>query len=443
MRFKKAITILLTGTMLMASILTGCGKTNTKTNAASTAKGTEKAVESETEKQSKGTEKENSTSEKSESANKIVLFQSKVEIVDQLNALAEAYTAETGVEVEVWSTTGDDYFQQLKIKLANNQGPTVFNLAPGSEVEQMSAYLENLSDLSFVKDIADGMAIELDGKVVGIPYTVEGFGMVYNKTLLDSAAITTTDSFIKMLQEQQANGINGFGLSSESYFLIGHILNTPFALQSDPADYIHKLANGEVKMADTPEFQEFAKMYAAIRDYSYNPLEVNYDKECGNFATGKTAAIHQGNWAISMFSDFDMDFDMGMMPLPLAGNDKLAVSVPSCWNVNSQASDEEKQAGKEFLEWLYTSETGIKYLMDEFNFIPVVKGMENSDMDVLSQEVAKYTEEGKTISWPNTLWPAGIVDVYLVPVAEKFFTSDMTAEEFLVELDNVWAEAVQ
>ena len=39
------------------------------------------------------------------------------------------------------------------------------------------------------------------------------------------------------------------------------------------------------------------------------------------------------------------------------------------------------------------------------------------------------------------LWPSGIVDVYLVPVAEQFFTSDMSCEELLAALDDAWAQA--
>ncbi|NLN65567.1 MAG: carbohydrate ABC transporter substrate-binding protein [Clostridiaceae bacterium] len=374
-------------------------------------------------------------------AKKIIVFQSKVEITDQMEALAEEYKAETGVEVEVWGTTGDDYFQQLKTKLANNQGPTVFSLAPGSESEQMKNYLEDLSGLSFVGKIAEGMANVIDGKVVGIPYTVEGFGLVYNKSMISPDEVKDYTSFVKMMQDQKAKDVNGLSLSQESYFLIGHILNTPFALQADPFQYVADLAAGKVKMADTPEFQEFAKFYAAIRDYAKNPLEINYDKEIGDLATGKSAAIHQGNWCAGMFNDYQLDFELGMMPLPLAGNDCLAVSVPAAWYVNSQASDAEKQAGKEFLTWLYTSNTGKRYLMEEFGFIPVVAGMENKNLDVLSQEVAKYTAEGKTIPWPMSQWPAGIVDVYLVPVAEQFFTTEMTPEDFLAELDRVWVEA--
>lgn len=211
-------------------------------------------------------------------ADKIIVFQSKVEIIDQMEELAEEYEAQTGVEVEVWGTTGDDYMQQLKTKMANNQGPTVFSLLPGSESETMENYLEDLSGLSFVDKIAEGMAnTNSQGKIVGIPYTMEGFGMVYNKDLVNAEDITDYDSFVKMLKDQKANGVNGFGLSQESYFLIGHILNTPFALQEDPIGFIEKLNAGEVKMADTPEFQEFAKFYEAIRENSYNPMEENYD----------------------------------------------------------------------------------------------------------------------------------------------------------------------
>lgn len=430
MRLKKVMAAMLAAALITSTFLTGCGggKTNDKADTSGGGNTTQDSGDNE-------------GGGSTESADKIIIFQSKVEIVDKLEALAEEYKAETGVEVEVWGTTGDDYFQQLKTKLANNQGPTVFSLAPGAESEQMSAYLADLSDLSFIDKIADGMTNEVNGTKVGIPYTVEGFGMVYNKNLVDGASLSTTDALAAMMEEQKANGVNGLQLSQESYFLIGHMLNTPFALQEDPQGFINQLTSGEVNLADVEEFQEFAKVYAAVRDNSENPLEVNYDKECGDFATGKSAAIHQGNWSYGMFADYDVDFEMGMAPLPLSGNDKLAVSVPTAWYVNSQASPEEIQAGKDFLNWLYTSETGTRYLMEEFGFISVVEGMENPNSDPLSQEVAKYTEEGKTISWPMNYWPAGIVDVYLVPVAEQFFTSDMSTDEFLKLLTEAFVEA--
>jgi len=415
MTLKKLMSLMFVTVLAATTILAGCGNNSSSSD-------------SSNEKEGGG-------------AGKIVIFQSKVEITDQMEALAKDYQAETGVEVEVWGTTGDDYFTQVKTKLANNQGPTVFSLAPGGESDQMSAYLEDLSKLSFIDKIVEGMTDEKDGKVVGIPYTMEGFGLVYNKDVMDMSAITDTDSLIGFMVDEKAKDKTAFGLSEESYFLIGHILNTPFALQEKPEEFMNAVIAGEQTITEVKEFQEFAKLYAAIRKNSYNPLEVNYDKACGDLATGKIDAIHQGNWSASMFADYDMEFEMSLAALPLVGNDKLAVSVPTAWYVNSQADEAEKQAGIAFLEWLYTSETGEKYLMDEFGFIPVVEGMQNENLDVLSQEVQKYAEAGNTLEWATNYYPAGIVDVYLTPIAEKFFTTEMTEQELLEEIQAAFVEA--
>jgi raffinose/stachyose/melibiose transport system substrate-binding protein len=142
-----------------------------------------------------------------------------------------------------------------------------------------------------------------------------------------------------------------------------------------------------------------------------------------------------------MFADYKVNFEMGLMPFPLLGNDKLAVSVPTVWSINSQASEAQRKLAKDFLVWLYTSETGKRFITEEFGFIPVVKGMTSSKLDPLSAEVSRYAQEGKTIPWATNFYPAGIVDVYLVPVAQQFFTSKMTPQEFLTALDSAWAKA--
>jgi raffinose/stachyose/melibiose transport system substrate-binding protein len=384
---------------------------------------------------------------KSAGENKLIIFQSKVEITAQLEEAAKAYQKETGVEVEVWSTTGDDYFLQLRNRLSNNQGPDIFNLRTDAEIGQMANYLEDLGSLSFTTKIAADLLGKTGDKVIGIPYTVEAFGLVYNKSLIDASAITGYDAFAAMMREQKAKGINGVGLSQEAYFLIGHILNTPFALQSDVRGFIDRLNSGDVTMAATQEFVEFARFMTAIRDYSYNPLEVNYDRECGDFATGKTAAIHQGNWAYPMFTDYEVDFSMAFMPLPLAGNDKLAVGVPSWWCVNSQVSDTRKKLAKDFIEWLYNSDTGKQYLYGEFQFIPVVSGADSDSLDPLSADVSRFASSGKILPWAFNYWPAGIIEVHLAPVAQQFFApaggaaSAMSEAEFLAALDKAWAAA--
>ena len=272
--------------------------------------------------------------------------------------------------------------------------------------------------------------------------TAEGFGLVYNTDMVSTDDINSTDALISFIESSAADGVTGLGLSQEAYFLIGQIMNVPFALQDDPVQFCQDLYDGKVQLADVEEFQEFAEIFEAIKENQQNPLEVTYDANCGNFATGKTAAIHQGNWCYSLFSSYDIDFDMSIAPLPIAGNTAISVGVPSVWCVNTDASDSEKQLAKDFLNWLYTSETGTHYLMDEFGFIPVVDGMTSENLDPLSTVVSDAIAEGNIIPWTfNEEWPAGIITTYLVQNAEEFFTTDMSGEDFLNKLTESFVTA--
>ena len=373
---------------------------------------------------------------------KLVIFQSKTEIMDKLNQCAEDFTEETGIEVEVWETSGDNYFTDLKTDLSTEAGPTLFSLAPGSESVEMADYLEDVSDLSFIDKVSAGMVDEVNGKKAGIPYTLEGFGLVYNSSLIDATTLNSTDALTAYLAKAQADGINGLGFSQEDYFLIMHVLNTPFAIQADPADYLAKVLAGEERMYDNDAFKEFALFMEAVREYCTNPADITYDNNCGDFATGKTAMIHQGNWCYSMFADYDVNFDMGIAALPLCGNNKVAVSVPAAWYINTDAAPEEKAAAKAFLEWLYTSETGKNYLMAEFGFVPVVEGMTSETLDPISTAVANVAAKGDTIPWNMANWPAGISSS-LAPIVMQFYVSDMSGEELVNQLNDAFVEAAK
>lgn len=436
MKMRKWMSALLATSMVAGLALTGCG--SSEGGSADT------TANSDTQAAAEDTTAGDDSSSGVQPADKIQIFQSKVEIQDALQEACDAFQEETGIEVELIGTTGDDYLQQLKIKLANNQGPTIFSQGGDTELEDLQGYCLDVSDLEFLDSFMDGMTdyATVDGKVYGVPYTVEGFGIVYNKDLIDATTLKSTDDFINAIKEQNANGVEGFELSQETYFLIGHILNTPFALQDDPDAFVDQVAAGEVKMADNEIFQEFADMLVQIRENCENPLNQTYDGEVGDLATGKAAMIHQGNWAGSILEG-DYEFtNAGLAPLPLAGNDKIAVAVPNYWTINSMATAEEQEAAKQFLTWLYTSETGKDFLYNQFMFIPLIEGDESEQLDCLSADVQKYIEEGKIIGWPNKKWPASSVDLYFAPLAQEFFTSDMSAEEFLTQLDAAYAEAV-
>ena len=59
------------------------------------------------------------------------------------------------------------------------------------------------------------------------------------------------------------------------------------------------------------------------------------------------------------------------MPIPLKGvvEDSIAVGVSFNWCVNNQASDADKAAAKDFLNWLFQSEKGKQIVIEELKCI--------------------------------------------------------------------------
>lgn len=371
-----------------------------------------------------------------EAQEKIIIFQSKVEITDSLAKAAKDFTAETGIQVEIWETTGDDFRSQLRLKLAGDEVPTIFSISAGAEADMFQAYLADISSGKVQNYIADSMALKVNGKSVGVPYSVEGFGLVYNKNLVSNADLASQDAFFAAIKRLASQGINPFGLSQESYFLIGHILNTPFAIMDDPAGFRASYEKGGVKLADQKEFQAFAALMELVREYAVNPMEINYDRSAGDLATGKTALIHQGNWVNGMFADYKLNFDIGLTALPLLNNNKVSVAVPYYWVVNSQSTAKEQENAIKFLDWLHTSDAGINYILNEFGFVPAISNIPTTNLDPLSADVAKAAGEGRTLPWTFNDWPMNIIDTDFAPITQEFFTTpSMSGLDFVNRID--------
>src|SRR5699024_5674775 len=135
---------------------------------------------------------------------------------------------------------------------------------------EMSAYLEDIGDLEFIDKINDDLIAKSGDTIVGIPMTAEGFGLVYNTDMVSVDDINSTDALISFIESSAADGVTGLGLSQEAYFLIGQIMNVPFALQDDPVQFCQDLYDGKVQLADVEEFQEFAEIFEAIKENQQN-----------------------------------------------------------------------------------------------------------------------------------------------------------------------------
>ena len=124
----------------------------------------------------------------------------KVEIDAALQEYAAEYSKTAGFNVEAYSVGGGaDYSGSVKAELQAGNMPDIFVIEGLGGYNEWKEYIEDLSDTEFAKNTS--VAFTVDGKVYGFPVAVEGFGLAYNKDLLEKAGIDpatlTTTSALK------------------------------------------------------------------------------------------------------------------------------------------------------------------------------------------------------------------------------------------------------
>ncbi|QNG59944.1 carbohydrate ABC transporter substrate-binding protein [Bacillus sp. PAMC26568] len=382
---------------------------------------------------SKETGKEGESGGDSKSGDEVVtlnFFQFKVEIADQLQEMIKEFEAEhPNIKVKLETVGGGaDYGAALKAKFASGEEPDIFNNGGFKELELWKEKLADLSGEPWVENVLPIGKVPMtdtDGKLYGMPVNLEGYGFVYNKDLFEKAGITEPPATIDELKEAakklEAKKITPFSAGYGEWWVIGqHLLNIPFAQQEDPEAFIAGLYDGSEKFADNEQFKQFKEILDAELKYANdNPLTTDYNTQVTLFASGETAMLQQGNWTENMITEINPEINMGFLPIPISNDEnagRLPVGVPNNWVLNKNSENLEE--AKLFLEWMVTSETGKRYITEEFAFIPAFDNIEPNGLGDLGQSILDYSKEEKTIPWTWFKWPDGANKEFAAAIQE-------------------------
>ena len=167
------------------------------------------------------------------SGTNITLLNSKAEIQVALEKMSAAYEEKSGVHVEVMPVTDGDSPYTKVVSLYNSGNPPTLAILDTTDVialaEEKAA---DLSDEPWVAE-AEGYLTEVNGKVYCFPLCIEGRGIIYNKAVIeealgrefDPASIKTQDSFVALLEELKAAGIQRpVSVAKEDWSLGAHHL---------------------------------------------------------------------------------------------------------------------------------------------------------------------------------------------------------------------------
>lgn len=393
-----------------------------------------------------------------ESTDKVVkVFQLKVEINDALQTLAKKYEDETGVKVEVTSVGGGaDYGAALKAEF--NKGadvePDIFMIQGAGDLGVWNHKVDDLSNEPWKSKAVNGTldTVTKDGKVYGMPVATEGYGLIYNKSILDDAGIdpSTIDTFSKLkaafetLEGKKADLGLDYVVSyttKETWVTGNHTFNIPLALQEKPDEYVQSYIAGTADVVNNQAFIDWMNLVELLCTYGGGASldTIDYSTQVGNFALGKTAFLHQGNWVAGDLKGLEVDFDMGFVPFAVnedtTQSGSIPVGVPMYWTVNKDSKVNAE--AKAFLDWMVTSETGQKALIEDMNMIPAFTNFTIESSDVLAQSIMKFNNAGKTIPWAFTNLPDGFTMEKVGPIFSKFAKGEIDKSQMLQEIENL------
>ncbi|WP_315081836.1 ABC transporter substrate-binding protein [uncultured Clostridium sp.] len=394
-------------------------------------------------------------SAKKDGAGKTVkVFQLKVEINDQLKELAKKYEDETGVKVDITSVGGGaDYGASLKAEFQKGTEPDIFMIQGAGDYGVWQHKIDELTAEPWVKYAVNGTldTVTVDGKVYGMPAATEGYGLMYNKDILDKTGIdpSSIDTFDKLkaafetLDAKKAElGIDNVVsyTTKETWVTGNHTFNIPLAVQEKPSQFVKDYVAGKADFVNNQYFKDWMNLVDLLCKYGGGATldTIDYNKQVANFGLGKTAFLHQGNWTSKELADLNADFPKGFVPLAINNDPKISgsipVGVPMYWVVNKDSAVNKE--AKDFLNWIVTSEAGQTSIVKGMKMIPAFTNFTVEPEDELAKSIVEFNKAGKTIPWAFTNLPDGFTMNNIGPVFSKFARGDIDKTQMIQQLQD-------
>ena len=407
MKRKRLIALLLTAAMT-GSLLAGCGSSG-------------------------GDSGSGSGSGESKATGKVYYLNFKPEQADQWVELAQQYTDETGVQVDVQTAASGTYESQLKSEMAKDEAPTLFQVNGPVGLATWKDYCYDLSDSAVYKDISSDDYVLKDGdQVLGLAYVVETYGIIYNKAILndyfaaDYSTIKSIDDLnnfeaLKTVAEEiQAHkddlGVQGAftsaGMDSSSDWRFKtHLANLPIYYEYKDEGIT---STDAIKGTYLDNYKQIWDLY--LNNATCEPSMISSktaEDANAEFSLGEAVFYQNGTWAYNDVKDNEVaDEDMGMLPIYIGvdgeENQGLCTGSENYWCVNKNASEEDIQATLDFMQWVVESDEGRDMLANQMGFVtPFTTFSDYLPSNPLVQANEEYNEAGKTpVSWNFTTMPS-------------------------------------
>lgn len=391
-------------------------------------------------------------------ATKITFMNSKGEIQAQLEDAAKLFEKENpGISVElIFAAVGQGPWEKVMSLYAAGNAPTLIMGDP-TDLPKLQDKLADLSNEKWVKDIANLSTMALvksDKKLFAFPMTVEGYGLIYNKALLDKAkvdpaSIKTIKDLDNAFKKVESAGIGVVTVGPMDWSLGAHLLVIGYAAYTKNFTafdkFVSNLKAGKVDLAKINTMNGLISTFDLLKKYNINakdPIAPSYDIVNEQFSSGKAAFYFMGNWVWPVIEKITKSTAFGYVPIPISnnakdyGNNGIPVGITKFIGIDtSQNSKEQQAAAKKFLDWLVYSSSGQDFIINKASIIPAFKNITLELKDPLSKSIKEYMIKDNALLFPfcpPDHWPK------VGPIMQKYLAGKSTKDELFKGIQEYW-----
>ncbi|MEU0333014.1 sugar ABC transporter substrate-binding protein [Streptomyces sp. NPDC006193] len=253
-----------------------------------------------------------------------------------------------------------NYDQQTAAALLTDSGPDVFEVN-GPTLDQIrGGQVADLTDLvEGVRDDFDPAVLTpktYDGRVWGIPQTIDTQLLYYRKSLLADAGVappTTLDALVDAARELTGGKVKGLFLGNDGG--AGVLGATPLYAAGLPL----VTDDGKVGFDDPAAARTLGKLHRLYADGSLLLGAPADWSDPSAFLQGLTAMQWSGLWALPRVRE-ELGDDFGVLPFPADGSEGRPAVPVGAYAAAVSTRSRNRRAAKEYVKWLWVERTDLQ-----------------------------------------------------------------------------------
>jgi raffinose/stachyose/melibiose transport system substrate-binding protein len=401
-----------------------------------TACGASKSTESET---SSVTATNNPAASPAQEKVTIIVTNGKGEIASQYEQAAKDFmSVNPNITIEAYTGAVGDSINIFDKLTKSGKTVTIAMMEPNAALDKYKDFGIDLTNEKWNEETKDGFK-NPNGQIVGFPFSIEGFGLVYNKKVIEKAAggsfdpfsINTRDQLKALLDKVQASGVKyPVAYQTEHWSVSNHFSSQFLNQATDPNTITTELLAGKFDLAGNAAWNGYYDTMDLLVSKQYNkygerPLGKYYDDAHVSVGKGESAILFNGNWAFDSLKAVAGD-TFGFIPVPVDNNpenplnNKIVAGPTNIYMINKDATPAQQEAAKKYLNWLVYDKVGQDFIVNKSQVISAFKNNPFKVTNPLGAAIADAIVQGKTMPFSTNYINAGDWGSILGPEVQKY-----------------------